>query len=46
MVQSDDIRAGNLEHRLTYDDLRDWIAEAERLGELRHVTGASWQSDI
>ena len=46
MGQSDDIRAGNLEHRLTYDDLRDWIAEAERLGELRHVTGASWQRDI
>ena len=46
MGQSDDIRAGNLEHRLIYDDLRDWIAEAERLGELRHVTGASWQRDI
>ena len=38
--------AGNLEHRLTYDDLRDWIAEAERLGELRHVDGASWQREI
>jgi UbiD family decarboxylase len=38
--------AGNLRHSLPYDDLRGWIAEAERLGELRHVTGASWQEEI
>ena len=37
---------GNLNHHLPYDDLRDWLAEAERLGELRHVTGASWQEEI
>ena len=37
---------GNLQHHLPYDDLRGWIAEAERLGELRHVTGASWQEEI
>jgi 4-hydroxy-3-polyprenylbenzoate decarboxylase len=31
---------------LAYNDLREWIAEANRLGELRTVTGASWQEDI
>ncbi len=46
MGQGSEMSTGNLEHRLTYDDLRDWIAEAERLGELRHVTSASWQREI
>jgi 4-hydroxy-3-polyprenylbenzoate decarboxylase len=36
----------NLEHRLLYNDLRDWLVEAERLGELRTITGASWEQDI
>ncbi len=38
--------AGNISHHIPYDDLRDWIAEADRLGELRHVSGATWQEDI
>jgi len=29
-----------------YSDLREWIREAERLGELRTVSGASWQEEI
>src|SRR5512138_2231123 len=29
-----------------YEDLRDWLALAEKLGEVRHVKGASWQEDI
>jgi len=29
-----------------YDDLRDWIDAADRLGELRHLKGASWQEGI
>ncbi len=37
---------GNLKHSIPYDDLRSWIAEAERLGELRHVNGANWQEEI
>ncbi len=37
---------GNLKCVLAYDDLRGWLAEAERLGELRTVRGASWQEDI
>ena len=36
----------NLQHGFAYQDLREWIAEADRLGELRVVTGASWQQDI
>lgn len=31
---------------LPYEDLREWIARADALGELRIVTGASWQEDI
>ena len=31
---------------IPYQDLRGWLAEAERLGEVRKVQGASWQRDI
>ena len=37
---------GNLEHRINYRNLREWIEEADRLGELRRVEGASWEEDI
>jgi 4-hydroxy-3-polyprenylbenzoate decarboxylase len=36
----------NLGMSVPYDDLRGWIAEADRLGEVKHVTGASWERDI
>ncbi len=36
----------NAAFHLSYEDLRGWIAEADRLGELRTVTGASWQEEI
>ena len=39
-------RLKNIAQRLPYEDLREWIAEAERLGELRRVKGASWQEEI
>lgn len=29
-----------------YDDLREWIVEADKLGELVHASGYSWQEDI
>ncbi len=35
-----------LAHRIVYDDLRGWLTEAERLGEVRVVSGATWQEDI
>ena len=31
---------------LGYDDLRTWLAEAEKMGEVRVVRGASWQEEI
>ena len=40
-VISDNRRA-----RVGYDDLRQWIVEAERLGELVRANGYSWQDDI
>ncbi len=33
-------------YHLPYTDLREWIAEAEKLREVRVVTGASWQEEI
>jgi 4-hydroxy-3-polyprenylbenzoate decarboxylase len=36
----------NGDAHIAYDDLREWLARAEALGEVRHVTGASWQEDI
>lgn len=38
--------SGNMGMRLVYDDLRSWLAEAERLGELKTVRGATWQEEI
>ncbi len=36
----------NIQAHIAYDDLREWLDQAERLGEVRHVKGASWQEDI
>src|SRR3974377_975746 len=36
----------DLRPRFAYTDLREWIAEAERLGELREAKGLSWEKDI
>ena len=36
----------NFRAHIAYDDLRGWLAEAERLGEVRTVKGANWQEDI
>ena len=32
--------------RFQYEDLREWIAEAGKLGEIRIVKGATWQEEI
>ena len=34
------------ECQFPYEDLRQWLAQVEKLGEVRHVKGASWQEDI
>ena len=31
---------------IAYDDLRQWIEEARRLGEIKEVKGLNWQSEI
>ena len=36
----------NRQARVAYDDLREWITEAEKLGELVRANGYSWQEDI
>ena len=36
----------NVEPRLAYDDLRQWLEEARRLGEVTEVSGLNWQQDI
>jgi 4-hydroxy-3-polyprenylbenzoate decarboxylase len=41
----DDV-ASNIKHRIDYDCLRDWLEEAERMGELLKVDGLSWEEDI
>lgn len=38
--------SGNRSARVSYNDLREWIVEAELLGELVHASGYSWQEDI
>ena len=38
--------AENAGMRLAYDDLRTWLSEAERLGELKTVRGANWAEEI
>ncbi|MEE8333186.1 MAG: hypothetical protein V3R85_04990, partial [Alphaproteobacteria bacterium] len=36
----------NTSCRLQYRDLRDWLAEVERMGDLKIVRGANWQRDV
>ena len=46
MNDSSGAAKSNIDARIAYDDLREWLARAELLGEVRHVKGASWQEDI
>ena len=36
----------DLRPHVPYTDLREWIAEAEKLGEVREAKGLSWEKDI
>ena len=36
----------NTAPHLVYHDLREWLAEAQRLGEVRQVKGLGWQNEI
>lgn len=39
-------RLSNLRPHIAYRDLREWIGEADKLGEIREVSGLSWERDI
>src|SRR5437764_10510993 len=36
----------NTAPHLAYHDLRKWLEEAQKLGEVKEVNGLSWQGDI
>src|SRR5438552_1192594 len=36
----------NTAPHLAYHDLRQWLGEAQRLGEVRQVKGLAWQTEI
>jgi 4-hydroxy-3-polyprenylbenzoate decarboxylase len=38
--------SNNAKPVIAYNDLREWLAEAERMGEVRTVRDANWQEDI
>lgn len=35
-----------MQRNVTYDSLRDWLEQIDALGELKKVTGASWEEEI
>ena len=39
-------RSDNFGPNLLYRDLREWLAQAEEMGAVEIVRGASWQSDV
>ena len=38
--------SSKIQPHIAFTDLREWMAEADKLGELKTVRGASWQEDI
>ncbi len=38
--------AQKIQPHIVFSDLREWMREAEKLGELKTVLGASWQEEI
>ncbi len=43
---SSSTKGKSVAHKIVYDDLREWLVQAEALGEVRTVSGASWQEEI
>src|SRR5438270_907002 len=39
-------RGSNIAPHLSYHDLRQWLLEAQRLGEVREVNGLGWEREI
>ncbi len=42
----DESRSHNIKLDVPYDDLREWIAQADKLGELRVAEGYDWEEQI
>jgi len=40
------VAGSNIGPHVAYHDLRNWIEEARKLGEIKEVKGLSWQHDI
>ena len=38
--------SSKIQPHIAFTDLREWISEAEKLGEVKTVPGASWQEEI
>ena len=38
--------SSNIDGKIGYDDLREWLVLADQLGEVEYVKGASWEEDI
>ena len=36
----------NVKHAFAYKDLREWIREADKLGEMKYINGLSWEREI
>lgn len=36
----------NVSASIDYDDLREWLRKADQLGEVRRISGASWEKDM
>ena len=39
-------RLSNIRPHLPYRDLREWVLEADKLGEIREVSGLTWEREI
>ena len=37
------VSGSNVGAQMSYEDMREWLKEAERLGELRVAEGLSWE---
>ena len=42
----DSVSGSNIAGNIAYEDLREWLVLADRLGEVEYVNGASWEEDI
>jgi 4-hydroxy-3-polyprenylbenzoate decarboxylase len=40
------LRSDSVKHGFAYSDLRQWIAEAEKVGEIKRLKGLTWEREI